>query len=236
MTAVVAAIADAPQIPVPTPIRICVSPRTPSSRPSSHAPPSATASVPSMTGNDSAPTRTTWGSDNPVPSTTIDSCSTGLRRPSTRRRCSIRAVPARAAAASPPSRMPNTGPPTIGTNCPSRSRPRRPRPAISRPGATGGRALRGLRPRPACVGSPSPATPPAGKCTYIQLRLMSGHLATVGSGATSREEAMPTADAEPVRLRAAVAQLRARAADQARRRASSPTSSRASWRWSRTTE
>jgi hypothetical protein len=52
MAAVAAAIAEAPQIAVPTPITVRVSPRTPSSRPNSQAPPSATANVPSITGNE----------------------------------------------------------------------------------------------------------------------------------------------------------------------------------------
>lgn len=76
-TALVAAIADAPQMPVPTPISVCVSPRTPSSLPSTQAPPSATASVPSITGSDCPPTCTTCWIESPVPSTTIDSWSTG---------------------------------------------------------------------------------------------------------------------------------------------------------------
>jgi hypothetical protein len=57
---------DAPLIPVPTPITTWVSPRTLSSRPDTHAPPNATASVPSMTGSGCLPTDTTCCTDSPA--------------------------------------------------------------------------------------------------------------------------------------------------------------------------
>ena len=118
MTASVAAIAEAPQIPVPTPIRVRRSLSIDSARPSSRAPRSATARVPSRTGSDDDPVVTTWWKDNPVPSTMIDPCRTDrLANPSpTRaerdgwRKCAI---------AMPP-RMAKTGAPTTGARWPSK--------------------------------------------------------------------------------------------------------------------
>src|SRR6185437_8610203 len=117
MTALTAAIADAPQIPVPTPINARVSGPTFSARPKTQAPPSAVAKVPSITTSEERPACTTWVSDSPVPSTTMLACSTRLLANATpgARRVLAGTTVARA----PPRMMPNTGPPTIGTNRPS---------------------------------------------------------------------------------------------------------------------
>ena len=53
-TAVLAAIADAPQMPVPTPMSVRTSRPTPNRRPMSEAPPSATARLANITGSDDA--------------------------------------------------------------------------------------------------------------------------------------------------------------------------------------
>ncbi len=56
ITGVTAAIAEAPQMPVPTPIRVRRSPTMPSQRPISHAATRHTVRDPSITGRDSRPT------------------------------------------------------------------------------------------------------------------------------------------------------------------------------------
>ena len=72
------AIADAPQMPVPTPMRVRMSRSMRIARPMSNAPSRHTASETSMTGSDSAPTVTMLWSDSCDPSSTTASCSTNL--------------------------------------------------------------------------------------------------------------------------------------------------------------
>jgi hypothetical protein len=117
MTASVAAIADAPQMAVPTPIKVRVSPRRPSIWPVTHAIKRAAASVPSKTGIDRTPIERTWPSDSPKPIRTTEACSTFFEvnaMPALRRAEGFVAV-----AMAMPERTANTGAPTTGARPPS---------------------------------------------------------------------------------------------------------------------
>ena len=76
MTDATAAIADAPQIAVPTPIRCSRTVSVFKIRPAIGADTSATAIVPIVTGNVSQPVCATAASDKPNPDTTIAACNT----------------------------------------------------------------------------------------------------------------------------------------------------------------
>jgi len=78
MTDATAAIADAPQIAVPTPTRCSKTVSTFSMRPAIGAKTSATAMVPIVTGNVSQPVCATAASERPNPETTIADCNTYL--------------------------------------------------------------------------------------------------------------------------------------------------------------
>src|SRR6185437_7584762 len=117
MTASVAAMADAPQMAVPTPINVRTSPPTRSTRPPSQAIPRAAAKVPVSTGRDAAPVDTTWPSDSPKPSTTIDPWSTVFELKATPGVNRARGL-LTTATAMPPTTA-TTGAPTIGTAPPT---------------------------------------------------------------------------------------------------------------------
>jgi hypothetical protein len=109
--------ADAPQIPVPTPISVRSRAGTPSRRPSRAAAVRQTASVPIITGSDATPVRRISPRDSWVPSTTTASCSTRLLAMAKPGRSASDGRRTRAIAA--PSTMPMTGAPTTGASFPS---------------------------------------------------------------------------------------------------------------------
>ncbi len=110
-----AAIADAPQMPVPTPTSVRRRGETRKAPPMTAAPASATASVPSITGSDFAPTRRICPSASVLPSRTIASWRSTVEEKAMPgaargegRRTSERAIPRRIA---------STGAPSSGTTC-----------------------------------------------------------------------------------------------------------------------
>ena len=116
ITASVAAMADAPQIPVPTPIRVRRSRSIDRARPRRAAPTRATAREPSRTGNEDTPVLNTSCSESPVPRTTIEPCRTNLEE----KRSPGRTVAGgawRSEMPIPPSTA-TTGAPTTGTRWP----------------------------------------------------------------------------------------------------------------------
>src|SRR5690606_1232263 len=128
MMGATAAMAEPPQIAVPTPIRVLRRLPSFSQRPSSQAVRKATLRVTSVTARDEAPVFMTWPRLRPKPRPMMDHFNTwrlqkttpGMKtgdRPSTLRQAM-------------PSRMPNTGPPMSGNMAPS-SQAARPRPAAS---------------------------------------------------------------------------------------------------------
>ena len=91
-------------------------------------------SVPTKTGSDLSPVDTTWATDSPNPSTTIDPCKTVLdvnAKPGRRR-----SAPRRDAGTMIPATMAKTGAPTTGTRPPSRVAMPAMAAAAATPGAT----------------------------------------------------------------------------------------------------
>lgn len=117
MTGVTAAIAEAPHTPVPTPISVRRSPRTPSRRPIHWAATRHTVRVTSVTGSESAPARSTWPRESRAPRSTTAAWST--RRPAKSTPGRVRSPGRTATATSTPSAIPATGPPTTGRSRPT---------------------------------------------------------------------------------------------------------------------
>ena len=116
-TIATAAIADAPQIAVPTPISVRSVRSSPNARPSGTEKSSATAVVTSITGNVAIPVRTTLASESPRPETTIAACSTVRPARCSPGRSTAGSVTSEASAT--PRTIARTGAPTTGTNRPA---------------------------------------------------------------------------------------------------------------------
>ena len=145
ITGETAAIAEPPQMPVPTPISVRRSPGTPSSRPYSHAAPRQTARVPSMTGSEDTPTLAASAIESCAPSRTTEHCRTKVLAhfsPGARRAPGLTAI-----AMTAPMTAPGTALPTSGTYCPTTVATAATASASARPGAMArarrGRAARG---------------------------------------------------------------------------------------------
>ena len=117
ITGETAAIAEPPQIPVPTPISVRRSPGTPSCLPYNQAAPRQTARVPSMTGSDDTPTRAASPIESCAPSRTTEHCRTKVLAhfsPGARRARGLTAI-----AMDAPMTAPGTALPTSGTYSPT---------------------------------------------------------------------------------------------------------------------
>ena len=144
MTGETAAIAEPPQMPVPTPISVRRSRGMPSSRPYSQAAPRQTARVPSMTGSEDTPTRAASPIESWAPSSTTEHCRTNVLahfRPGARRAPGLIA-----SAMTAPMTAPGTALPTSGTCCPTTVGDGRDGEREREAGEDGAR-LRGERPR-----------------------------------------------------------------------------------------
>src|ERR1700722_13412872 len=157
MTGETAAIADPPQMPVPTPISVRRSRGMPSSLPYSQAALRQTASVPSITGSDVTPTRAASAIESWVPSSTTEHWSRNVLAylmPG-----ASRAPGLTASAMAAPMMPPGTALPTSGTCCPTTVATAATATASARPGRTP-RARSGNDRAAAAAGAPGPAGAP----------------------------------------------------------------------------